>query len=112
MREKDIKRLVVKQLKKNFPDWRRLTRKEKKRLAQQVLDEVVADYTGENLEKVALNELTNTPQPPTGLIGLSQMEGFIKETTRCLLRLPSRHWQKHFADAELQSSTSGKAGGL
>ena len=102
MREKDIKRLVVKQLKKNFPDWRRLTRKEKKRLAQQVLDEVVADYTGENLEKVALNELTNTPQPPTGLIGLSQMEGFIKETTRCLLRLPSRHWQKHFADAELQ----------
>ncbi len=102
MQEKDIKRLVLKQLKKRFPNWRRLTRKEKKRLAQQVLDEVVAGYTGEYLAAVSLNELTNTPVPPADLIGLSEMEKFIKESTRCLLRLPSSHWQKHFADAELQ----------
>lgn len=74
MQEKDIKRLVIKQLKKDFPNWRRLSRKEKKRLARQVLDEVMKDYKSDGLSSVALNELTNTPlPPPVGIIPLSEM---------------------------------------
>ncbi len=45
MREKDIKRQVLKQLKKEFPNWRRLSRKEKKRIAKEVLQSVLANYS-------------------------------------------------------------------
>ena len=44
MQEKDIKRLVIKQLKTNFPHWRRLTKKQKKALAEEAIIEVMADY--------------------------------------------------------------------
>jgi len=102
MREKDIKRLVLKQLKKEFPNWRRLSRKEKKRLAKQVLDEVVTKHTSDDLSSVSLNELTNTPVPPPGVIALSEMGKFVKNTTRCLLTFPNKRWQKHFDDPELR----------
>ena len=42
MPAKDIKRLVIKQLKTKFPYWRRLTKKQKKALAKEALDEVMA----------------------------------------------------------------------
>jgi len=44
MHEKDIKQQTVKQLKKNFPRWKHLTKKEKKKLARYVLNEVVRTY--------------------------------------------------------------------
>lgn len=102
MREKDIKRLVIKQLKKNFPNWRRLSKKEKKNLAKEVLKEVVESYESNELCGVALNELTNTPVPPPGIIPLSEMESFIEDTNRCLLNFPVKRWQKHFDDPELR----------
>ncbi len=40
MHEKNIKQQTVKQLKKNFPHWKQLTKKEKKKLAREVLEEV------------------------------------------------------------------------
>ena len=44
MQAKDIKRLVIKQLKTKFPYRRRLTKKQKKALAKEALDEVMASY--------------------------------------------------------------------
>ena len=44
MQAKDIKRLEIKQQKANFPQWRRLTKKEKKALAEQAIIEVMSDY--------------------------------------------------------------------
>jgi hypothetical protein len=44
MQEKHIKRLVIKQLKANFLQWRRVTKKEKKALADQAIIEVMSDY--------------------------------------------------------------------
>jgi hypothetical protein len=102
MREKDIKRLVHKQLKKNFPNWRRLSRKEKKSLAREVLEEVVAGYGSNEPSGVALNELTGTPVPPPGVIPLSEMEGFIEDTNRSLLNFPVKRWQRHYDDPELR----------
>jgi hypothetical protein len=84
MQEKHIKRLVVKQLKKEFPDWRRLPKKEKKRLAKQVLDEVMRDNASNKMESVPARELTNTPIPGSDIIALSDMERFIEETTKCV----------------------------
>ena len=44
MTHKDIKNTVRKQLKKEYPDWKRLKKNEKKAIAKQVLSEVVNDY--------------------------------------------------------------------
>jgi len=61
MQAKDIKRLLIKQLKTNFPNWPRLTKKEKKALAEQAIIEVMADYNTEQSKHVPLHELTNMP---------------------------------------------------
>lgn len=102
MQEKIIKRLVVKQLKKEFPDWRRLPKKKKKHLAKKVLKEAVATCDSKKASSTGLSELTGTPVPLPGIIGLSEMEGFIEKTTRCLLTFPVKRWQKHFDDPELR----------
>ena len=44
MHEKNIRRIITKQLKKNFPNWNKMTRKSKKELAKQIMMEVVDKY--------------------------------------------------------------------
>ena len=44
MYHKNIKYQIRKQLKKQFPNWQRLSKKAKKELARQILTEVVAEY--------------------------------------------------------------------
>jgi len=102
MQEKIIKRLVVKQLQKEFPNWRRLPKSKKKQLAKQALKEAVAGYDSKQASNVSLSELTGTLVPPPGIIGLNDMEGFIEKTTQCLLRFPVKRWQRHFDDPELR----------
>ncbi|MBF0549665.1 MAG: transposase [Deltaproteobacteria bacterium] len=102
MIEKDIKRLAVKQLKKCFPNWQRLPKDKKKKLAKLVLDEISASYTLDQSMSIPLNELTSTPVPPAGVIPLNEMEGFVVQTTRHLLTFPNKLWQKHFDDRELR----------
>jgi hypothetical protein len=61
MHEKNIKIMVVKQLKKKFPNWKKLTKKKKKSLAKQVLEEVAKTYSLDHDITAPLNELTGTP---------------------------------------------------
>lgn len=102
MQEKLIKREVVKQLKRDFPRWRKLTKKEKKRLAKEVLKKVLASCEAPDMETVSLSELTSTPSVPEGIIPLSQMGEFIERETRRCLVIPARHWQRHYDDEELR----------
>lgn len=104
MREKDIKRQVLKQLKKNFPNWRKLKRNEKKRSASEVLAGVLAENSGtKQAATVPIHELTETPIPMEGIIKLADMEAFIQSRTRNLLLFPVRQWPKQFEDVELQA---------
>jgi hypothetical protein len=104
MREKDIKRQVMKQLKKEFPNWRRLPRKEKKRIAKEVLQNVVArNSSAEPATAIPIHELTNTPIPMPGMIKLAEMEQFMAKTTRGLLRFPVKRWPKRYGDPELEA---------
>ncbi|NWH03925.1 hypothetical protein [Desulfobacter latus] len=41
---KNIRRIITKQLKKNYPDWKRLTKATKKEVTKKVMNEVVGDY--------------------------------------------------------------------
>lgn len=102
MQEKIIKRQVNKQLKRDFPNWRKLPKKTKKRLAKEVLKQVMASYKVPEVQPVSLSELTCVPAVPVGIIPLNEMESFIERETRRFLRIPSSHWQKHYDDPELR----------
>jgi len=102
MQEKDIKRLVIKQLKTNFPHWRRLTKKEKKTLAEQTLIEVMTDYNKEQAKHVPLHELTNMPGLPDGIIPLHEMEKFIASHNCNLLPFTKQSHQRYISDRDLR----------
>ena len=57
MHHKDIKALIRKQLKIEYPNWKFLTKKEKKAIAKKVLDEVVKDYDFSREVKTPVPEL-------------------------------------------------------
>lgn len=79
MNHKDIKLAVRKQLKKQFPAWKRLSRKVKKELARNVLVEVVSGYNFKQEITAPLAELLaiETQFPAKGIISLDKMAGFI-----------------------------------
>ena len=79
MHHKNIKLAVRKQLKKQFPDWKRLSRKVKKELARNVLVEVVSGYNFKQEIMAPLDELLaiETQFPANGIVSLDKMASFI-----------------------------------
>jgi len=102
MQAKDIKRLVIKQLKANFPHWRRLTKKEKKALAEQAIIEVMADYNTEQLKHIPIHELTNMPDVPHGIIPLQEMAKYIDNLNCNLLPFTKQINHRYLIDHELR----------
>lgn len=103
MQEKDIKHLVKKQLKREFPHWSRLSKQEKKKLAEQVLEEVTSNYAFDKEIKAPINELTGTPSLPNGIISVTDMEDFIKDSKGPLLNLSRFPFRKALTDPELKA---------
>lgn len=103
MQEKDIKRLVKKQLKKKFPDWKKLTRNEKKCLVKQTLDSVLTNYDFNANINVPMNELLGTQTISDGIIPLSEMKDFIDGINICLFNLSRINSRKSIKDTELKS---------
>jgi hypothetical protein len=102
MQVKDIKRLVTKQLKKEFPHFRRLPKKQKKVLIEKVISEVMANYQPSQAMHVPLHELTNTPGIPADIIPLSEMGKFIENRTRGFLPFAKQYSQRYLDDQELR----------
>ena len=79
MHHKDIKAIIRKQLKTNYRGWNRLKKREKKEIAQKVLDEVVTGYDfkkeveTDRLDLLGIKEQALTP----GIMDLDQMSKFI-----------------------------------
>jgi len=102
MQAKDIKRLVIKQLKTNFPNWQRLTKREKKSLINQTVSEVMADYKQEQWENVSLHELTNMPEVSTGIIPLHDMAKYIDNLNCNLLPFTKQINHRYLIGHELR----------
>jgi len=102
MQAKDIKRLVIKQLKGKFPNWRRLPKKEKKALAKQAIIEVMADYDPQQTKQVPLHELTNLPELPPGIIPLPDMAEYIANLKANLLPFTNKTRYRYLSDPELR----------
>jgi hypothetical protein len=80
MHHKNIKLLVRKQLKKQYPDWNRLRKKIKKEIARKVLAEVTAEYDFKSDITASPSELLGIEQQveATGIIPLDEMARFIE----------------------------------
>jgi hypothetical protein len=110
MQKKDIKAKVRKQLKNRFPNWHRLTKKEKKAIAQKVLDEVVKTYDfSKEIETPTLELIgLSDQQLAKGIMTIEQMAEFVEaHQTDLLLRLYGKQ-KVHPAikDLELQTIDS------
>ena len=84
MHHKDIKTEIRKQLKKNYPDWKRLRKKEKKEIAGKVLDEVVGGYDFEKEVKTPPHELLGIEEQVVSedIMNLEKMERFVESHYR------------------------------
>jgi hypothetical protein len=81
MHLKNIKATIRKQLKTYYSNWKRLTKKEKKYIANKVLDEVVKDYDFNKEIKSSKHELLGIDgqELTPGIMDLDKMARFIDE---------------------------------
>ena len=94
MKEKNIKRIVRKQLKSNHPDWQRLSRKQKKKIAKEITDAVAASYQEVDEElSVPVEELIGIEeqQVDSRIMTLQDMADFVNNFHEKvgLLKFPS-----------------------
>ncbi len=80
MHEKNIKRLITNQLKKKFPNWKRMPKKSKKELTKQILIEVEGNYDYSQSLDVPIEELIGIQDQTfsAGIRSLSEMASYIE----------------------------------
>jgi len=79
MHHKNIRLIIRKQLKRQYPNWKRLNKKTKKEIARKVLAEVKAGYDFNHEIQASREELLGIEQqiPTEGIIKLDEMAEFI-----------------------------------
>ena len=79
MHHKNIKRIIRKQLKKQYPNWKQLSKKQKKAISKAVLNEAVGQYDFEQDIQVPLEELIGIEEqiPVDDIMNLEEMAHFI-----------------------------------
>ncbi len=84
MTHKDIKRKIRKQLKNNYPNWKKLNKKQKKAIAKEVLNEVVKGYDFNKPVKAPIPELLGIEKQAAaifnqGIMTIADMDQFITD---------------------------------
>lgn len=106
MRHKDIKAIIRKQLKTHYRGWKRLTRREKKQIAKEVLNEVVSTYDFDKEMETSEAELLGIAEQELtpGMMNLDQMAMFMESHEKDVLfrlRQKKRH-PLYLKDEELR----------
>ena len=106
MNHKDIRQQINRQLKKQYPGWNRLPKKQKREIARNTLAEVVADYDFNKPVAASRAELLGIKQqlPTKGIIPLAEMAEFIKkiDQSRIIKFNSYRRSPLYIKDAELR----------
>ena len=106
MHHKNIKAIIRKQLKTNYKGWKNLTKRKKKQIAKQVLDEVVSNYDFSKEIETAEAELLGIAHQEltSGVMDLDEMARFIdSHETDVLFRLnKKRRHPLYLKDSELR----------
>jgi hypothetical protein len=84
MHHKNIKLIIRKQLKKQYPDWNRLKRKVKKHIIREVMTEYASDYDFSRDIATPRSELLGIEQqvPVKGIIKLKEMAKLINKVNQ------------------------------
>ena len=106
MHHKNIKLIVRKQLKNQFPNWKRLSKKNKKELACKVLAEVVSEYDFKQEINAPVDQLLaiEGQHPAKGIIKLDEMARLIEKVNSTKIIKFSNYNRSHIyiSDKELQ----------
>ncbi len=80
MHRKNIRRIINKQLKLEHPHWKKLSKKDKKTIAANLLEETVIDYDFSQTVSAPLEELIGIEGqiPTAGIMNLKEMSEFIE----------------------------------
>ncbi len=106
MTHKDIKNTVRKQLKKEYPDWKKLKKNEKKAIARKVVSEVVSNYDYSEPVRTPFAELLGIEEQVginDKIMNLVQMEQFISDfNNNNLFRFTDKTGHPAIKDKELR----------
>jgi len=105
MHHKDIKRIVKEQLKSNFPNWRSLNRKKKKKIAREIVEKVSNAYDFSQQLSIPVEELTGIEDqvPTAGVMSLDEMARFVDNIQRSnLFDLKTKRAFSNIKDEELK----------
>lgn len=106
MHSKNIRRIVQKELKQNYPNWNRLNRKTKKEISRKVLAQVANGYDFQQEISAPLDELLGVEQqiPKKGIISLDRMADIVKESknNNIIKRCGASRFAKYIKDEELR----------
>ena len=106
MHHKDIKLTLRKQLKKQFPNWKRLPKKMKKELAKEVLAEAIGEYDFKQEIESPIEELLaiETQLPAKGIIKLEEMARLIDmvNNNKIIKFCKNKRSSNYINDEELQ----------
>lgn len=106
MHHKDIRRLIKKQLKNKYPNWKKLSKNRKKEIATKVLNEVVKGYNFKQIVQSPLEELLGIENQKlnSGIKNLSEMTNFIEEcnSSNLLSLFKYSGYYKHIKNKELK----------
>ena len=99
---KDIKRLICKALKRDYPGFTNMKKKEKRRVQKQILQHVVENYDYDAPITATKYELCGIDEIPSNIYTLSQMEELIEAHHTGMLELKLRNRTSAIKDPELQ----------
>ncbi|UCF85942.1 MAG: transposase, partial [Desulfobacteraceae bacterium] len=106
MHHKNIKLIVKKQLKKQYPNWKRLSRKKKKAISKKVTAEVIKLYDFNKPIQNPIEELLGIEEqvPEPGMMNLEEMAKYIDRFNRSKLIKISSHCRHptYIQDEELR----------
>ncbi len=99
---KDIKRLVRKAVKRDYPSFNRLKKKEKKHILLQILQHIVEQYDQSAAVAATNYELCGIDEIPPNIYRLDQMEELIAAHYTGVLGLKLKNRTRAIKDPELQ----------
>ena len=105
MHSKNIRRIVQKELKQNYPNWNRLNRKTKKEISRKVLAQVANGYDFQQEISATLEDLLGVGHqiPKKGIISLDRMADIVNESkNNNIIKLcGASRFAKYIKDEEL-----------
>jgi hypothetical protein len=99
---KALKRLMVKQIKKNYPNFNSHTKKEKKDIIKDIWNQVYNNYDVSSKPELSKQELLNIEPLPQDIIAIEQMKQLMAQRQTNIIPLMPHANIKYIQDPELK----------